>query len=431
MKEKGVVITGVGLTTPLGRSVDESWANLKNLRTGIRHVPRPGAPGCFQYLGRIENLVLPDPIPVNLSAQMKFLSRGSLLGFAAAFEAVSQAGVRLENIHPGRRALFIASGDFTKVGYEAFCPAFEQSTSADGKKVDREKLNRVTLTEVNPFLLLESISNNLFSFLSAFYELRGPNTSVASLSPYGSQALELACRAIEQERADIAVVVGYCNWITDIPLYELEGLGLLSKCQSGASSFRPFDRTRDGFIPGEGGAAVFLEAEDAAERRAAKAVARICGTGNCIDFVPGSTLAVAPKVTERSLRLALEEAGCEMEDVAFICGHGSATQKGDRSELMSMLELAQREKASVPVCGLKSYSGHMGAASDLAEIIWAIKAVEEGFVPATLNFRSAEKEFDVLGISGCHRPTSKGFFVSSSYGIGGQSSAIVVSVRRG
>ncbi|MGH7846735.1 MAG: beta-ketoacyl-[acyl-carrier-protein] synthase family protein [Candidatus Binatia bacterium] len=431
MKDKRAVITGFGLATPLGRGVNESWANLKDLRTGIRHVPRPGAPGCFQYLGRIENLVLPDPIPVNLSAQMKFLNRGALLGFAAAFEAVSQAGVKLESIHPGRRALFIASGDFTKVGYESFYPAFEQSTGADGKKVDRERLNRATLTEVNPFLLLESISNNLFSFLSAFYELRGPNTSVASLSPYGSQALELACRAIEQERAGIAVVVGYCNWITDIPLYELEGLGLLSKCQSGAASFRPFDRTRDGFIPGEGGAAVFLEAEDAAKRRGAKALARICGSGNCIDFVPGSALAVAPKVTEKSLRLALEEAGCEMEDLAFICGHGSATQKGDRSELMSMLDLAQREKASVPVCGLKSYSGHMGAASDLAEIIWAIKAVEEGFVPATLNFRSAEKEFDVLGLSGCHRPTSKGFLVSSSYGIGGQSSAIVVSVSRG
>jgi 3-oxoacyl-[acyl-carrier-protein] synthase II len=376
----------------------------------------------------VERLVLPDLTFPNLSAQMKFLNRGALLGFSAAFEAVSQAKIKLDRVPPRRRALFIASGDMTKVGYESFYPAFEESTDDGWRKLDPEKLNRATLSKVNPFFLLESIANNLFSFLSACYELRGPNTNLASLSPYGSQALELGYRSIQQGRADIALVVGYCNWITDIPFYELEGLGLLSKCQSGPSSFRPFDRMRDGFIPGEGGAAIFLESEELAQRRGAKALGQVRGCGNCIDFVDGSALGVAPQVTQRSLHMALEEAGCEIKDLAFVCGHGSATQKGDRSELRSIRALMEDENVAVPVCGMKSYSSHMGAASDLAEVIWGMKAVEQGLVPATLNFQEADKEFAGLGISGRHLPTSKGFLISSSYGMGGQSSAVVVGV---
>ena len=428
MRQRGAVITGIGLTTPLGSSVAESWANLTGLRSGITHTPRPGVPASLQYSGKVKRLVLPDLVIPNLLAQMKFLNRGALLGFGAAFEAMSQAGITLDSVPAHRRALFIASGDMTKVGYDSFYPAFEESTDDGWKKLDAEKLNRATLSKVNPFFLLESIANNLFSFLSTFYELRGPNTNLASLSPYGSQALELGYRSIRRGRADVALVVGYCNWITDIPSYELEELGLLSKCQSGPSSFRPFDRMRDGFIPGEGGAAIVVEGEDLAQRRGAKTLGQVRGCGNCIDFLDGSALGVASQVTQRSLRMALEEAGCEMKELAFVCGHGSATQKGDRSELSSIRTLMDNENVMVPVCGMKSYSGHMGAASDLAEVVWGLKAVKQGLVPATLNFEKAETEFARLGISGRHLPTSKSFFISSSYGMGSQSSAVVVSV---
>ncbi|HWP59752.1 MAG TPA: beta-ketoacyl synthase N-terminal-like domain-containing protein [Candidatus Acidoferrales bacterium] len=426
MKETDAVITGLGLATPLGNGVEVSWGAVKAQTSGIRHVPRRGVPDCFQYAGRVDEIAAAEAGPASLAAQKKFLNRGALLGLAAAGEAVSHAGIRLEAVPPERRALFIASGDFTRAGCDSFYPAFKESTDASWSKTDADRLNRATLSGVTPFVLLESIANNLFSYLSACFEFRGPNTSLASLSPYGSQALELACRVIEQRRADVALVVGYCSWVNDIALYELEGLGLLSKCRSGAASFRPFDRARDGFIPGEGGAALFLEAETLARRRAAATLARVRGSANRIK--PTLDLGVAPNVTEETMRAALEEARREPKELAFVCGHGSATSKGDRSELGALGALFH-DAGSAPVCGLKSYCGHMGAASDLAEIVWSIKAVAAGLVPGTLNFRETEADFSGVPISARHRPTNKRLFLSSSYGMGGQSSAIVIEVE--
>jgi 3-oxoacyl-[acyl-carrier-protein] synthase II len=428
MTRPEVVITGIGLVTPLGRNVEENWAQMAALRTGIGHYPREGAPRAFEYLGKVDRFELPGHAPQMAQGEMRFLNRGALLGLAAAGEAMRQCGPRLSEIPESRRALFTASGNFTQLGYEFMYPATREATDAGWEKVDSRKLNDAALHKVNPFFLLESLSNNLFSFLSASFELRGPNTSLASLSPSGAQALELAFRSIAAGRADVALAVGYGNWITEIVLYELEGLRLLSRCAAGASSFRPFDRNRDGFIPGEGGAALFLEAADVAARHGAPALGRIKGAGNCIEPAPGPGIAVPPRVNKRSIRMALEDAGMGIREMAFIGAHGSGTPKGDRTELRSIVEVAAAEAPDIPVSGMKPYTGHMGAASDLAEIILGICALRHGMAPATLHFQQADKEFSRVQISGHHRPCAGQAFLSLSYGMGGQSSSIVIAV---
>jgi len=426
MLKRKAVITGMGLITCLGCNVEENWQNLKIGRTGIGHFPDDRLPRAFQYVGKVGPFTMP-PVAPGLSAQVKFLNRGSILGFVAACEAVTQSGFPLANIPPGRRALYIGSGDLTNIGHEFLHKALAAGSDGRGG-LDFTKLNAAMLTDVNPFFLLESINNNLFSFLSAAFEFRGPNTSLAGLSPCGAQALELAATCVQQERADVALAVGCGSWITELPLYELDGLGLLSRCRLGAQSFKPFDKFRDGFIPGEGGAAVFLEAEEVVERRGGAALARIAGTGNRIEFAEG--FGVPPKVAVCSVRDALEASYCRARELAFVCGHGSATQKGDRSELNSLLEVFATDGASVPVCGLKPYTGHMGAASDLAEIILSLKAVAQGLAPATPNFTVADRESSSLKISGEHQPCANRNFLSLSYGIADQSSAIVVAVPR-
>jgi len=427
MNEREVVITGMGLVTPLGNSVSESWDKMKAMETGIGHYPKDEAPAFLQYLGKVTGFEVPEDIPHKLLSQMKFLNRGSLLGFGAAIEAEKQSGINFSDIPPERRALYIASGDFTKVGYDFMYPATKDGTGGKWEEMDFEKLNMSTIDKVNPFFLLESIYNNLFSFLSAFLEFMGPSTSLASLSPCGGQALEMACRSIRQGKADVAMAIGCGNWITEIPLYEVEGLGLLSKCRKGSGSFRPFDRERDGFIAGEGGAALFLESSGTAEARGADIIARIKGFGDCIEFSGNKGLTIAGDVTKRSMNMALKEAEIGTNEVAFIIPHGSGTQKGDRSELSSVKAVLGGKDARVPVCGLKPYTGHMGAASDIAEIILGIKAVKDKVVPATLNFDKSEKEFSGLRISGSPQECCDGSFLSVSYGIGGQSSSVVVS----
>ena len=136
----------------------------------------------------------------NMAGQVRFLNRGSVLGFEAAREALENSNIDLAAIPRERRSLFIASGDLTKVGYEFMHPAIKDATKHAEKGTDFSVLNKSTMDKVNPFFLLESISNNLFSFLSAVFEFMGPNTSLASLSPCGAHALELACRKIRSGR---------------------------------------------------------------------------------------------------------------------------------------------------------------------------------------------------------------------------------------
>ena len=424
-----VAITGMGLLTPLGVNREENWANLVALKTGIAHYPQPDLPSAFQYLGKVNGFALPEPIPPDLQGELRFLNRGALLGFAAACEAVHQSHIKLPGIPPSRRALYVASGDLTKVGYEFLFPAIQEGTVGSFRQMDHEKLNNALLDKVSPFGLLKILSNNLFSFLAAYMAFKGPNTSLGTLSPGGAQALELAYRSIRQGRADVALAVGYGNCVTEIPLYELAELGLLSKCADGARSFRPLDRRRDGFIAAEGGAALLLENFQAAARRGATIWGTLRGAGNCIELSGGHNLNVPPKLIKRSLTAALEEAGCAIGDLGFITAHGSATIKGDRAELSALREALAAEKTSLPICSLKPYTGHMGAAGDLADIIQGTRAVMEGMVPATLNFNEPDIEFSELNISSRPQPCEKDRFLSISYGLGGQSSCIVVSAN--
>ncbi|MEE8540722.1 MAG: beta-ketoacyl synthase N-terminal-like domain-containing protein [Desulfobacterales bacterium] len=429
MGSRQVVITGIGLISPLGQTARENWENLKSHHSGIKQQPEGEQASFLQYKGTVAAPPIPEDISPKLMGQLKFLNRGALLGFHAAHEATTETKTEIEAIPPQRRALYVASGDFTKVGYDYMHPAVKESAAANRQGVDFPKLNRSTLDKVYPFFLLESLHNNLFSFLSAYLEFMGPNTSLASLSPCGGNALELAYRSIKQNTADIALAVGYGNWITEIPLFELDGLGILSKCRAGVSSFRPFDKRRDGFIGGEGGVALILEVAENVSPGGASVWGELQGFGNCIEFDSPYKLSVPLNVSQRSMSAALTQAGCSIDDLAFIIPHGSGTRKGDRSEMKSMANILAGHIGDVPICGLKPYTGHLGATSDLAEIIFGLLGAREGIAPATPNFEATENEFADLRISNAHQSCTQKHFLSISYGLGGQSTAVVVEAK--
>ena len=424
-----VVVTGTGLVTPLGSGVEANWRGLLAGRTGIERHERAGLPEHLQFFGKVKGLERPNGIPANMASQVRFLNRGSILGFEAAKEAVERSNIDLSTVPRERRSLLIASGDLTSVGYEFMHPAFKDVTKHAEKGVDLSILNKSTMNKVNPFFLLESISNNLFSFLSAVLEFMGPNTSLASLSPCGAHALELACRKISAAEADIALAVGCGCWISEIPMYEMAGLGILSRCRHGPASFRPLDRARDGFIPAEGGAAILLEDSERAKARGARILAEITGVGNCIEPQQAKGLSVPEQISKKSISAALEDGAVDWRDLAFICPHGSGTRKGDRSELNSIAQIMGVPKDEVPVCALKAYTGHMGAASDICEVILGIAAINEGIVPGTLNFSKTEAAFEGMGISASTREARGRRFLSVSYGIIGQCSSILVEGR--
>lgn len=428
MDNRNIVITGLGLVTALGKNVVCNWRNLELKNTGIACYPRENQPEPFNYIGKVPEFEIPKGVPRKIGNQMKFLNRGSLLGFIAAHEAVTSSQVEISQIPPDRRALVIGSGDHTKTGYDFLFPAVKKGTGGKFKHVNSKQLNESCLHEVNPFYLLESLHNNLFSFLSAFFDLKGSNASLASLSPCGLHALEAASRMIRQDQADMALVVGCGNWITEIPLYELHALDLLSHCREGAQSFRPLDKRRNGFIPGEGGAAVLLEAEAIARKRGAFIHGQIRGTGNCIEFDSAHGFGVSMSVSLRCMAMTLKDAGVDAADLGFISPHGNATRMGDRSELESIQTLLGNHPSQIPIVAMKPYTGHMGAASDIAEMILGIKSVQKGVAPATLNFKASEERFSHLNISNAHLSCAENRFLSVSCGMGGQVASVLVEV---
>jgi 3-oxoacyl-[acyl-carrier-protein] synthase II len=271
MPVNDVVITGMGLVSPIGKSLRETLESISAGKSGIKSLEGvEGWPEFMSFAGRVVEEPPLGEISRKLMSQMKFLNRGSLLGFHSAREAVGGSGIDLEAIPAERRALYIGSGDLTNIDYHFLYHAVRDATGGKWKDVNWEKLNASSLNKVNPFFLLESISNNLFSFLSAYYGLMGPNTTFASLSPCGSNSVELAARSIAQGRADVALAVGCGSWHIETALYELRGLGVLSRSKHGAASFKPLDAHRDGFVPGEGGATLLLESEERAKARGAK-----------------------------------------------------------------------------------------------------------------------------------------------------------------
>lgn len=424
-----VAVTGTGLVTPLGNGVEANWRGVLAGKTGVERHESAGRPEYLRFFGQVQGLERPNDIPSRLAGQVRFLNRGSVLGYEAAAQAMKSSNVDLSNVPGERRSLFLASGDLTKVGCEFMHPALQDAAKQAGKGMDYYAFNKSVMNKVNPFFLLESISNNLFSFLSAAFGLMGPNTSLASLSPCGAQALELAARKISTGEADIALAVGCGCWISEIPMYEMDGLGILSRCGNGPASFKPLDRARDGFIPGEGGAAMLLEDYEMAESRGARILAEIKGYGNCIEFPQGKGLSVPEQISKNSIMAALEEGAVDANELAFICPHGSGTRKGDRSELNSMSKIMGDPRNGVPVCALKAYTGHMGAASDICEVILGIEAVNEGVVPGTLNFSETEAAFEEMKISASTREAAGRSFVSVSYGIIGQCSSVLVEGR--
>ncbi|HET6514274.1 MAG TPA: beta-ketoacyl synthase N-terminal-like domain-containing protein [Thermodesulfovibrionales bacterium] len=426
--KREVVITGTGLVTPLGIGVEKNWKNVQAMKSGITGISDDTVPRFMQYKGSIPAIEIDRDVPSSLQRQLKFLNRGSRLGFAAVREAFFQAGADLSDVEPARRGLHIASGDLTTVDCVFMHEALRDATKGAWKEIGQETLNQSTLYKVNPYFLLESIMNNSFTSVSAFLECMGSNTSLASHAPCGAHAFELAFRSIADGQADVAFAVGCGNWITEIPLFEMNSLGMLSSCRLDVHSYRPFDAARDGFIAGEGGAALFLESAERAEQRGARILGKVMGFGNSIALCDDEGLGIPPEVSAGSMKLALEEAGSDLGDYAFVCGHGLASEEGDRSELRSVMKVFGGKRDDIPLCGLKPYTGHLGAASDIGEIILGMESVRGGIVPATLNFVEAEREYSDLRISGSHQPCQGSCFMTVSYGIGGQSCVAVVQV---
>ena len=432
MRGADVWITGVGLLTSVGESAPENWEAFRAGRNGVAYHPgeeNDSFPDNFFYRGAIPGHEDPPEVPPRLASQRKFLNRSSILGLYAAAEAVACAGLDMSEVAPERKSLYVGAGDFTRVGYVDFYAALKQTAGEAWDVPKPESLNEAALHKVSPFFLLEGLPNNLFSYLSAMYEFMGPNGSFSSLSSCGAQALENCDRVLRFGEADVGLVVGCGSWAHPVMLLELDGLGILSRAKDGPASFRPFDKRRDGFFPGEGAAALVLESAESARARGAKPLGRVIGAANCQEFSSERYIPVPTGAVRHSVESAMGEAGLAPDDLAFILPHGSATPQGDAGELSALLSYCDKAKGAIPLAGWKPYTGHMGSASDLSEMILGLSALKDGRLPPTPGLEQKDDAFEALHIPTEECAVAGAAFLSLSHGIGGQSSATIVAAQ--
>lgn len=421
MEVKYPFIAGVGVTTPLGEGLEKNALAIKNSITGVSKFNE------YDYRGNVELEKNPE-IPSHLAGQFKFINRGGLLGLVSAIEAMSM--LDYQTIPQDERGLFLATGDLTNTGCEFLYQTTKNFLQTKITDIPFEKFNKMALNKVNPFFLLDSIANNPFSFISAYFNTMGDNTSIASLSPCGSLAVELAVRSIKQNRSRLSLVIGSTSWINDISILEMKGIGLLSRCKRGEASFMPFDRKRDGFIPSEGASALVIVHPDTALSGGAKVLGKILNSCSFCENTNNKSISVPQDMTYMAMKGCIEGAGLQLKDIAFICAHGSGSKKGDYSEMTSLLRLFEDYSQTVPVCALKPYTGHMGAGSDIFDIIISLYCLNHGFIPKTLNLQETEEKFSSIPFTRSNIETDKDIFMTVSNGLGGQSVALLIQAIR-
>jgi 3-oxoacyl-[acyl-carrier-protein] synthase II len=414
----------VGLVTALGHGFEATWRALLEGRTGVRAVD-PSAPTPAERLGAVvEPPLLRARVPEHLESQAKFVNDSGQLATDAIEEALGAAGVAAAGIPPERRALYLAQSDYTRANCIDFRPAVVDATGQGAHAIDAEVLNRSSIHKVNPFVLLETLNNNAFSFLSALFELRGSNTSLSGFSGPGVAAIALAAGAVRRGGADVAVAAGASRPAGPVPRHELETMRMSSRGRDGAASFRPLDRRRDGLVPGEGGAALVLEPLAAARARGAKPLAVVLGHGGATHAPADGSHAPPAAAVLAAARAAMAEAKARPEDLLGVVAPGTGSPEGDRASLEAIRALLGGRR--VPVVAWKGATGHMTLASDVGEAALAARGLSEGVLPGTVGFERADPGFEDVAVSATAvRGAGAGVLVLCA-GLDGQAAALVL-----
>jgi len=381
-KRTRVVVTGVGVVSPIGIGNDRFWQSLLTNRSGIdflQSVPTEGLPSAFGAEVRDFN-------PVELLRDRKFVKvmcRGMQLGVASASLAVSDARISTGQVDPDRLGVVFGSGRMTCHPQE-LAAIVEACQTANGFSPDL--WGREAVGKVAPLWLLRQLPNMPAGHVSIDHNARGPNNTITCRDASALLALSEAVRVIEAGRAD-AMIVGACSSnihpVDIAKFHNFEGLSRRSDDPSRAC--RPFDFERDGTVVGEGAASFLVESYEHAMRRGADIYAEVLGTGaGCDGYGVANESAGVGLV--RAMESAITAAGVTPADLGHINAHGKSTQTDDIVESRAYHRVFGDLALRIPVTALKSYIGHFDAGAGAVELAGTLLSLRHGYLPATLNY---------------------------------------------
>ena len=388
---RDIVITGAGVVTPIGIGVEAFWEALVARESGIRPVDLFDASSLrVRFGGQIPDF---DPkLYVRPRKSLKVMSREIQLGFAAADLAIGDAGIAAGSLEPERFGVVFGS-DMIYADLEDLAQTYRRS-ARDGQ-FDFHLWSEAIHEELHPLWLLKHLPNMAASHIAIAHEARGPNNSIVLGDVSSLLAISEAASVIRRGWADVMLAGGTGCRLHPTALVARGDALLSHRADDFRSACRPFDRERDGLVNGEGAGAIVLESREHAERRGARIRARLVATAVRCEPQARRT-GLTGQSLRQAIRAACTTAGLAAEAVGHVNAHGVGTVEMDRAEARAIAA----ELGRVPVTAPKSSFGHLGAGGGAVELVASVIGLEQGLVPATLNYTSPDPECPVNVVAG-------------------------------
>lgn len=410
MEEKRVVVTGLGVISPLGNFVPEFWDALKNSRSGIAKIASFDV-SLFEsrIAGEVKNFK-PELYGIT-TKDTKRMEPFSQFAVASARQAIEDSGLDLSREDRTRIGVVVGSG----IGSLHVMEREHNIYLAKGP------------SRMSPFLIPMLIVNEAAGQVAIVFGLKGPNSCVATACATGSHAIGDAFKIIERGDADVMVCGGTESAITPLGLGGFCALRALStRNDEPERASRPFDRERNGFVMAEGSGIVVLESLEHAKARNARIYAEICGYGMSCDAYHMTAPDPTGDGAARAMKAALKDARLNPEDVGYINAHGTSTKLNDKIETLAIKLALGGHAKKVMVSSTKSMTGHLLGAAGGVEFIVCALAIRDGVVPPTINYEYPDPDCDLDYVPNTARKANVRVCASNSLGFGGHNATLVV-----
>jgi 3-oxoacyl-[acyl-carrier-protein] synthase II len=406
--KRRVVITGLGLVTPVGNSVEATWTSLMEGQSGVDFIKKfDTAKFPVRFAAEVK-----DFDPLNFVEKKEARKMGSFIHYAiaASDEAMKDSGLHINAENSEQIGTYISSGigDFWAIERE------------------HSKLLNDGPGRVSPFFIPSAIVNLAAGQVSIRHGAKGPNSATATACSAGAHAIGDSFKIIQRGDADAMICGGAESAITPMSVAGFAAMRALStRNDDPPRASRPFERDRDGFVIGEGAGIVILEELEFALKRGARIYAEIVGYGMTADAfhitMPDETGSGAIRVMQK----AMKDAGVEPEAVDYINAHGTSTPYNDKFETMAIRKTFGEHAARLAVSSTKSMTGHLLGAAGGIEAVFSVMAIDRNRVPPTINYVNPDPDCDLDYVPNEPREMTVNYALSNSFGFGGTNACLL------
>ncbi|MBT4075001.1 MAG: beta-ketoacyl-ACP synthase II, partial [Gammaproteobacteria bacterium] len=402
MSKRRIVVTGLGMLTPVGNTVEESWKNIVAGKSGIAPITAFDTSNFpVKISGSVKDF---DATQYILKKDLKKMDPFIHYGIAAGLQAMEDAGLEVTDENAERIGVAIGSGIGGLPGIER----------------NRDQYVAGGARKISPFFVPSAIINMVSGNLSIMKGLKGPNISIVSACTTGTHNIGDAARMIAYGDADVMIAGG--SEMSTCPL----GVGgfaaaraLSTRNDDPEAASRPWDVDRDGFVLGDGAGVVVLEEYEFAKKRGAKIYCELAGYGMSGDAYHMTSPSPGGEGPARCMHNALNDAGMNKEEVGYINAHGTSTPAGDKAEAMAVQLAMGSHSKDIVVSSTKSMTGHLLGAAGGIEAIFSILALRDQIIPPTINLENQDPECDLDFCANTSRDAKLSVTLSNNFGFGG------------